>query len=260
MTYVDQEMGRDIVFKALTGSHNYNLQTVGSDKDYKIFVAPTFEDMYGSKPYSKSIITATEDKDIHDIRKFPELMWKSNIAFMEAMHSISITFFDTHHDAVQELISLADDIATINLPQLFKSSGGMYLNRLKRLNHATEGTQHLVDAHGWNTKEGMHTFRTLDLIIRFADTDFKDFRKALEYTDNEKAFLLAIKNGDFTQQDFIELVTYIHDNRFAPLKDKYCSQKPNEELKLHLDNLVKGIVKDSMAKELSKSIASKFVF
>ena len=29
---------RDIVFKVLTGSHNYNLNTPKSDRDYKYFV------------------------------------------------------------------------------------------------------------------------------------------------------------------------------------------------------------------------------
>ena len=32
--------GRTVAFKSLVGSHNYNLNTPESDKDYKVFVLP----------------------------------------------------------------------------------------------------------------------------------------------------------------------------------------------------------------------------
>lgn len=37
---------RIVVLKALVGSHNYNLNTESSDKDYKYFVLPTLDDLY----------------------------------------------------------------------------------------------------------------------------------------------------------------------------------------------------------------------
>ena len=41
------ELGnRKFAFKSLVGSHNYNLNIETSDKDYKVFVFPTFDDLY----------------------------------------------------------------------------------------------------------------------------------------------------------------------------------------------------------------------
>ena len=47
---------RETVFKALVGSHNYNLADKNSDKDYKVFVLPTFEDLYNGVQYSKQTV------------------------------------------------------------------------------------------------------------------------------------------------------------------------------------------------------------
>jgi len=41
------------MLQILVGSHNYNLNNENSDKDYKIFVCPTFEDLYYNKKLSK---------------------------------------------------------------------------------------------------------------------------------------------------------------------------------------------------------------
>ena len=58
------ELGnRKFAFKSLVGSHNYNLNIETSDKDYKVFVFPTFDDLYFNKSYSKSCIGETEDYD-----------------------------------------------------------------------------------------------------------------------------------------------------------------------------------------------------
>lgn len=40
--------------KAIVGSHNYNLNTDTSDKDYKYFVLPTFDELYCGKFFSRA--------------------------------------------------------------------------------------------------------------------------------------------------------------------------------------------------------------
>ncbi len=39
---------KDLAFRALIGSQNYNLDDQHSDFDYKCFVVPTYEDIYYS--------------------------------------------------------------------------------------------------------------------------------------------------------------------------------------------------------------------
>ncbi|MFJ8247395.1 DNA polymerase beta superfamily protein [Peribacillus asahii] len=243
-------MERIELLKALTGSHNYNLATEDSDKDYKIFVAPTFEDLYKGNQYKKNIVTNVVDKDIKDIRQLPSLLYKSNLAYLELLFSDEI---DVHDERLYELIRLRDNIVKMNLPQLFKSTGGMFINRMKRIDHATEGTQHLVDKYGYNTKEAMHGFRSLYVLVRFAENNFSGMGYVLKHTANMRRYMLGIKNGDYgSKEEAVKYITYYHDTFFAPLKEEYCNQKPNEELKEYIDYLIMEVVKDYI---LNQSIA-----
>lgn len=78
------------VFKSLVGSVNYNLHTETSDMDYKVFVIPSFDDLYFSRVYSESISTEEEDLEIHDIRKLDKMLYKSNVNFLEILFSEEI--------------------------------------------------------------------------------------------------------------------------------------------------------------------------
>ena len=60
---------REVVIKAVVGSHNYNLNTENSDEDFKYFVMPTFEDLYKGKFFSYSTQSDELDYTVHDIRK-----------------------------------------------------------------------------------------------------------------------------------------------------------------------------------------------
>ena len=87
---------REVVFKALVGSHNYNLNTETSDKDYKYFVLPTFEDIYYNKTISKNVVSEDVDYTVHDIRKLPMLWWKTNINFVEPLFSREVMYNKNH--------------------------------------------------------------------------------------------------------------------------------------------------------------------
>ena len=79
--------GRQVVLKALTGSHNYNLNTPDSDKDYKFFVTPTFDDLYSGNRFSNGKQSDEMDYTVHDIRQLSHLLWKSNPNFIEVLFS-----------------------------------------------------------------------------------------------------------------------------------------------------------------------------
>lgn len=64
---------RTPILKALVGSHNYNLNTPESDKDYKLFVLPTFDDLYLKRDYNTSIDSKEEDIVIYDLRRLSSL-------------------------------------------------------------------------------------------------------------------------------------------------------------------------------------------
>ena len=110
---------RKEAFKALVGSHNYNLNTQTSDKDYKVFVLPTFDDLFSGRQFSKAT-TGEIDIEYHDIRKLSNLLWKSNINFLEVLFSeeleINTSLTKDSKDKIEEIINLKDQILEWTYP------------------------------------------------------------------------------------------------------------------------------------------------
>ncbi|AYP68327.1 nucleotidyltransferase [Bacillus phage vB_BcoS-136] len=237
-------MERRVILKALVGSHNYNLNTSESDKDYKAFVLPTFEDLYKGDMFSEQIIGENEDVDTHDIRKLVNLFFKSNINFLEILYSKNISM--TFSKELKKVFDLKDELVKINLPHLFNACGGMHLNKMKQLYKGTEGTQHLVDKFGYDTKQALHAYRVLNFIDRFAQSDFTDFKEAITYTGEDRDFMLSIKHGEFDAENFENFVKFYHESRFQGLKEKYHSIKPNLELKEELEKTIMNLVKNNL--------------
>lgn len=236
---------RKIIIAALVGSHNYNLNGKDSDRDYKVFVAPTFDDLYSGKLYSSSQIGQTQDLDLHDIRKLPKMLWKSNVNFLEVLHSKDLRY-DTNDPLLCDIFQDKERFSRMNLPYLYASSIGMAASKKKMLDKGTSNTIHLVEKYGYDTKQAMHAYRILDFVIRFAVTGFRDFTKAMRYEDSrDRSLLLSIKNGVFAKDDFIDMLA----EKFAAadkIKDHYLSQKPNEGDLAFLEGIIKKIVKKNM--------------
>ena len=215
---------RKMAFKALVGSHNYNLNAEDSDKDYKLFVLPTFEDLYKGEFYSKTNITSTVDFDIHDIRKLPQLFYKANINFLETLFSNEIVYSEEltkqQRKLVDEIFKMKNEIAKMNISYLFNACRGMHFQKMKLLEKGTVSTQHLVEKFGYSTKMALHAYRALDFMVRFSDNDFSDFKNAMTYTDEEREFMLEIKYGKFDLESFKNFVEFYREAKFESLAEK----------------------------------------
>lgn len=255
---------RKVVFKALVGSHNYNLNDETSDKDWKYFVLPTFDDLYTGKYFSTSKVGTEEDYDAHDIRRLTELFWKANVNFLEVLYSKEIEFpikevrvkslgggdmlytpkvtVDHTPWLLQNIFDLRDSIAIMNLPYLYSACKGMFHEKMKRIQSPTSGTQGLMDKHGYDTKQALHSYRILDFIVRFHKHDW-DFKEAMTYHRNERRALLSIKHGGFTLPEFKDMVNSMYTEEFLALEDTYKSMAPNLETKATLESLVKEMVR-----------------
>jgi predicted nucleotidyltransferase len=244
--------GRKEIFRALVGSHNYNLNTETSDRDYKVFVAPTFDDLYFNKQFSKCYIGETEDFDCHDIRKISSLWWKANVNFLEVLYSQELHLnknlnIDTKN-YLQTIFHYKDEIVKMNLPYLYNACIGMHITKKKQIDKGTDGTQHLVDKYGYDTKQAMHSIRILDFLKRFADNEFSDFKGAIWYKDNEdfRILLLDLKNGLYSKEKFLNISDNLFNLVENEYKEKYQSQRLNEETNENLLKMVKAIVKSEL--------------
>lgn len=229
---------RTVVLEALVGSHNYNLNDELSDKDYKYFVLPTFDDLYSGKMFSTSHVGDEIDYTVHDVRKLEELFFKANLNFLEVLYSDDVSCAVL----IQNFITIRDDIATMNLPYLFNACKGMYFEKRKLLTKGTEGTKNLVDKYGYDTKQAMHACRILDFCMRFADGDFKHFKNSMTYKSRDRKFMLEIKNGLYSLSR-INLILDEYYNHFMDYEKLYKEQPVDTNLKLFIHETIKTIVK-----------------
>lgn len=112
---VEKQTRRNVAICSLVGSRNYGLHTEGSDHDLIAFVIPVLEDMYGRDEYFKEIKGDGYEIRVHDLRKLPDLLCKSNPSYMEIIFSRN-NFMDG--DMYLLLYENRERIAGMNLPYL----------------------------------------------------------------------------------------------------------------------------------------------
>lgn len=243
--------GRRLAFSALFGSHNYNLNTEKSDKDYKVFVLPTFDDLYSGNKFSTSVVTSSFDYDVHDIRKLSELFWKANINFLEVLFSKELVFNGYFKKELSFLYKNREEIARMNLPYLYDACVGMYFQKRERMyGKGTESTKELVEKYKYECKEASHAYRVLNFLERYYENNFTSFQKAIYYEENdvERKRIVNIKNGVFILEQVEDALDFKIEN-LGYFKDCYKSKRLNVELKDAIDIVVKNVVRISVAEE-----------
>lgn len=239
---------RTILFKSLVGSHNYNLNDATSDKDFKVIVAPNFEDLYLGSMFSKQRVGNLFDIEVHDVRKLSSVWTKANINFIEILFSKDIivnpTLNKKTRELIHELFAMKQDIAKMNLKYLCNSCMGMHTQKMKLLTKGTSGTMDLVEKFGYDTKQAQHAYRVLDFLERFYKTDFLDFHGAIWYEKPDPAYklLIDLKAGAYGIKEFLEIA----EAKIFTIQSKFSSVNlPELDIKTHnnLLEVIKGIVK-----------------
>lgn len=236
---------RIISFKALVGSHNYNLATEESDKDYKVFLYPTFNDLYNMKELSGQLQSDSDKEDItyHDVRKLYKLFTKSNISQLEILFSSEVIKGDGLYD---ELYAMRDKIATINLKYLYDSTMGMVV-----------GLKHNI-AKQYNKGDTDKVRKLTANILRLESTltnfwleDFKDFGEAVRFDNesNDRKRILSIREGRESLKDSMTL-QHQSELRLAELKPKYYekSNDSQKEIEQEIYNILYRYVRNHIEK------------
>jgi len=233
-------MSHKLFMSALVGSHNYNLNTETSDKDYKVFVFPTFDDLYYKKEIAKSKTSDYLDYEVHDIRKLSQLWWKANINFIEVLFSQNIRYhIDENNNLVQFIKQNKNELATMNLPYLYDACMGMSLRKQKDMLIDSPARHNNIEKYGYDTKSACHAIRVLDFLVKLVQCDFS-FGKAIWYNNDDikRDSLLAIKRGMYTLEE-IKYMIETCTNNANNIKGIYKQQSPNTKLKEQLDEVVK---------------------
>ena len=228
-------------------SQNYNLNVAESDTDWKVFILPTFDDLYSGTEYQNTVISKKEDFEIHDIRKLNYLLWKANVNFIEVLFSKKIIINDKLDSKsislVNDIFNIKDDLAKLNLPYLYGACIGMSINKIKLLDKPSLGNEDAFKEYGFDTKNALHSFRILDFLERFEKGEFNNFQDAIRYNDNDRELILKVRKGYWSKDEIISMVTLKRDLLENTVKDKYLKATPNEDLNNKLLGIIKDIVK-----------------
>lgn len=228
---------RKKAFNSIVGSHNYNLNDENSDKDYKIFLFPTFDDIYENRNITKHTEEAGDDIDFYDIRELPRLLYKSNVNFTETLFSVEKEIFKNDGAGyIKEVFEMREDIARMNLPYLFDACMGMFNNKVRSMKRGDAKALRC----GYDPKSAMTAYRILDFLIRYAEVHFESFEDAIRYNPVERERMLKIKNGDLEISDLEDEISYMEKDIIqTKYKDKYKKSQVNMETYNKLAELVK---------------------
>lgn len=233
--------GRQVVIKALTGSHNYNLNTPTSDEDFKFFVTPTFKDLYNGNKFSNGKQSDELDYTVHDVRQLSHLLWKANPNFVEVLFSQR---FEGEGWFPEWLLENRNRLSMMHLRSFGFACLGMHKQKMSTLFKGTAKTQPIVDKFGFDTKDAHHALRILLLAERVMDghplvNAFWHFEGSWSHD-----FLMAIKQNKVTLEKFQQAVDEWHELNFDRAERFFKAQEPDREMREELDRRTMEFVRE----------------
>ena len=219
------------VGRALYGSQNYGLSNENSDKDYKVFLCPSFDDLYRGHKADKGDLPKGFDAEhysVLDVRKFAELVKVGNVNCLEYLFSLELTGNDKFLEwcGVAQLFFNQGYLAMV-WPTFFSSLEGMVKNSL--------------DRYGVSRKSMSRAY----FLYKFAETVSKDNFQVFNSTWRANNWNKTVYEMRF--DDTVYLPT--QEDVFRALNDlrvettnKVKAYQNNELLKYDLVEQMKGFV------------------
>lgn len=237
------------LFSSLVGSHNYNLNDENSDEDRKIFILPSFGDLYYNKTVSKSY--NSPDREVKDIRLLINLLKKSNPAYLEVLFSTDLVVKDEAIDLISFLLKHREEIVRANPVNLIGAVFGM-INQKKANLYKLSPTSNRSDSdQSYNSKNLHHIIRLCYLLERYNFHD--NFEQALWNEGEDRDYLLSVKNGNIPLCE-VESVADEHIKR-AERRVKDNSYKSSDlTIFEDIDKIIFDLVKKSIVEEKDNGI------
>ena len=247
-----------ICFAALQGSQNYNLDTYEelyeSDFDWKVFVYPTFEDIYYGRKISKTYIYEYGQFELKDIRLFPELLSKMNSSYLELLYTDY--FFG---DPLVQLSEYANQLITERLPLLVKTLMGMALEKQAALCKPYSGLVDKLERFGgYDPKQLHHAYRIKYMLSRldssFEISKFIEYKSILEFNDNSFAHqhLMDVKVHGVVSKSEAERQMEDVINKCKVIYERFWEDKqPKFEIKSDALNKIERLVYELVRERLS---------
>ena len=195
--YSRSQSGHIPIYGALYGSQNYGIATPESDVDTKIWLMPTFNDLYtAAKPYSKELRYEDAHVEAKDYRLMVGELKKQNMNFLETIFTPYYWCSNIYKTEFEYLRNNRELVARYDVNRgAHAFMGHMYnmYNRFKR---------------DEKPKQVAHLMRLYDCLQRYALTDepYED----LLFHPNSLEYLMAVRRGEVPVEELRDMAeTYM---------------------------------------------------
>lgn len=249
--------GYEVVFLALQGSQNYNLDIYAeeymSDIDTKAVILPSFKDfVYNRQPISTTIVLENNEHiDVKDIRVMFETYKKQNVNFIETLFTKFKIVNSEYMNLVEPLFKNREEIAHINTNQALRCMAGMSMEKLKAMEHPYPAIIDKIEKYGYDGKQLHHIIRINNFIKAYANG--KLYSECLTAYDDKK-ILMNAKLNKFSIEE-ARKIAESYDNDTKRIKDKnvlkedIINQKGIEVLNKVKYDLLKAKFKEDIMEE-----------
>jgi predicted nucleotidyltransferase len=220
-----------VILEGKMGSHSYGTSTPTSDLDTMGIVIPQpVNDYYlGLKTFGSSdtmdIKNEVLDAHFYEIRKFIHLALKTNANVLPLLYLRPQDYLRTSVSG-NYLISNRDMFMS---KKVYHTFCGYAAAQQKRMLGVTTGQlgqkrKDLIAAYGYDTKFAFHTVRLLKMCKEALETGTLKV-----YRENDRDFLLSIRNGKYTIAEILDLVKDLEADCDAAFEITYLPDEPAYE-------------------------------
>lgn len=245
-------------FIALVGSHNYNLADKNSDYDFKLFIYPTFLDLYnGAKKNGHDVKIKENDLKTTDIRNLKTCFVKSSFNFSEVLFSDDI-YIPTNEneeldrvnrETIHFLIHNRESLAALNIRYLIKAVRGCLHTRLNAFN---KNGNYKAAAEAF--KENIMLGRYLTNLIKKEEDPFLNAIK-FSKSDAMREPYFQIRQKAITERKILEYIQLASEDLEKIIKDNGFEEKEKDHVMTYA---LETMLNKAVAKRIQVELNTKY--
>ena len=246
---IDTGLNMDkILFIALEGSQNYQLDLPNSDIDTKIIVLPSLNDIvWNKKPVAMTHIRANEEHtSITDVRNYFSSLRKQNINFIETLFSPWIIVNRKYENEFKQLFDNRELIAHYNSVKAVKTISGIVDDRYKAIYNLNSKKADVIEKYGYDGKAVSHLIRIYAFLKRYIrNFPYKD---CIVPDEEEKEIILFFKQNLANKEEGLSIAKNMFDTIQREV-DNYVNTHEeivNSKAKFILENVQYYMVKKGL--------------
>lgn len=239
---------RKVIYTALQGSQNYNLDYENSDVDSKSILVPTLRELTENrKPLSTTHICENEEHiDLKDIRLMFECFKKQNVNFVEILFT---DYYVTDSPEMLELRNHAEEVARYCRYLAVKCMKGLAKDKFHALQHPYPSKEYELRTFGYDPKQLSHIVRVSELLDKYL--------KEIPYKEclitSQRDFILDIKKGKYELSEAKEMAQK-YMSHVENVADNFCLKYPKVEKNQEVFDLLEDIKYKIMMKTFKEEI------